>query len=185
MTPWCTRLLAELDAADARAIAVARDLTADQINWRAHPGEWSIGQCLDHLAIGNELYMPAIENAIAGGSPAPVQEITPGWFARWFIRSYIAPSAQTKRAKAPSKIVPAATVAPSVLDRFLASNRQARDVIRRAQDLDVNRIRFRNPFIPVIRFTVGAGFEITAKHEARHLLQAERVRPSMQLLTPR
>jgi hypothetical protein len=31
-------------------------------------------------------------------------------------------------------------------------------------------------FIPVIRFTVGTGFEVTSKHESRHLLQAERVR---------
>ena len=182
---WSARLLSELEAADARAIAVARGLTAEQINWRAQPGEWSVGQCLEHLAIANEIYLPPLEQAIANRAPGPVEEITPGWFARWFIRSYIAPSAQTKRAKAPSKIAPAATVDPSVLERFLASNRRVRDVVGRARDLDVNRIRFRNPFIPVIHFTVGTGFEITAKHEARHLLQAERIREAMIRATTR
>jgi hypothetical protein len=176
---WSARLLSELDAADARAIAVARGLTAEQINWRAQPGEWSIGQCLEHLAVANELYLPPIQKAIEGQPSAPVDEITPGWFARWFIRNYIAPSAQTRRAKAPSKIVPSATVSPAVLDRFLATNRQVREVVHRARDLDVNRARFANPFVPVIRFTVGTGLEITAKHEARHLLQAERIRSAM------
>jgi hypothetical protein len=38
--------------------------------------------------------------------------------------------------------------------------------------------RFKNPFIPVLRFTVGTGLEILAKHERRHLLQAERIRDS-------
>jgi hypothetical protein len=43
----------------------------------------------------------------------------------------------------------------------------------------VNRIRYRNPFIPLLRFTVGAGLEIIAKHASRHLLQAEGVRQNM------
>jgi hypothetical protein len=37
---------------------------------------------------------------------------------------------------------------------------------------------FRNPFVPLIRFTVGTGLEILSKHERRHLLQAERIRES-------
>jgi hypothetical protein len=45
---------------------------------------------------------------------------------------------------------------------------------------DVNRIRFRNPFIPVLRFTVGTGLEILSNHQRRHLLQAERVRESLE-----
>jgi hypothetical protein len=40
------------------------------------------------------------------------------------------------------------------------------------------KYNFRNPFVPVIRFTVGTGLEILSKHERRHLLQAERVRES-------
>jgi len=43
---------------------------------------------------------------------------------------------------------------------------------------DVNRIRFKNPFVPLIRFTVGTGLEIVSQHESRHLLQAERIRES-------
>jgi hypothetical protein len=63
-----------------------------------------------------------------------------------------------------------------VLAAFLRSNQAARDLVRRAAGYDVNAIRFRNPFLPLLRFTVGTGLEITAKHESRHLLQAERVR---------
>jgi hypothetical protein len=42
----------------------------------------------------------------------------------------------------------------------------------------VNRIRFWNPFVLGLRFTVGTGFQIIASHGRRHLLQAERVRDS-------
>jgi len=50
-----------------------------------------------------------------------------------------------------------------------------REIMVRARAKNVNRIRFWNPFIPGIRFTVGTGFQITVGHERRHLLQAERV----------
>jgi len=66
-----------------------------------------------------------------------------------------------------------------VLQRFLRSNEAARELVRSASDCDVNRIRFKNPFIPVLRFTAGTGFMILSKHQRRHLLQAERVKNSL------
>jgi hypothetical protein len=174
---WTTRLIAELTACDARAEAVARSLTREQINWKPRPDAWGIGQCLEHLAAGNELYLEAIEAALTRNlNTGPVEEVAPGAFSRWFIRAYIEPSAQTKRATAPAKIRPPADVDAGILDRFLRSNERARALMRRASDYDVNRVRFRNPFIPVIRFTVGTGFVILPAHQRRHLLQAERVR---------
>jgi hypothetical protein len=77
------------------------------------------------------------------------------------------------RLPAPRKIAPAQRIDPCVLDLFLRSN----DVVRRrAGAYDINRIRFRNPFIPLLRFTVGTGLEIVWRHQRRHLLQAEGIK---------
>jgi hypothetical protein len=175
---WSARLINELDAADQHAKELVSPLTVKQLNWQSVGGAWSVGQCLEHLCIANELYVPAISAALAGKSAASVQEITPGWLSRWFSRSYIEPSPRTKRAAAPKKIVPGPRVELSVLDRFLSSNQAVREVVRRAGAHNVNRIRFKNPFIPAIRFTVGTGLQIICSHERRHLLQAERVQGS-------
>jgi hypothetical protein len=173
---WSRQLIAELQASDQRAIALARGLTVEQLNWKPQPDTWSVGQCLEHLCIAGEVYIPPIASALANQPHSPVETITPGWFGAWFIRSYIAPSPHTKKAPAPRKIRPVlGTVEPAVLDRFLAMNREVRALIERAGPHDVNRIRFANPFVWIIRFTVGTGFEIISKHEQRHLLQAERV----------
>jgi len=181
LAPWASRLLDEFDQADERAAAIANSLTEEQLNWRRSPGEWSVGQCLDHLAVGNELYLrPMIEalntRSARGG---PVLDIVPGWFGRWFIRTYIEPSETTKRARAPRKIVPSSRVDRSVLDRFVRSNTDLRAVVRRASDYDVNRVRFTNPFVPLIRFTIGTGLVLLSAHERRHLLQADRVKSAM------
>lgn len=175
---WSSRLIGELDESDGRAKLLVSQLTVEQLNWRALPGSWSIGQCIEHLCIMNETYLAAISPALEREPEGSVQEITPGWFGRWFLRSYVEPSPQTKRAPAPKKIVPRPQVELSVLDRFLASNQAARNLIRHAAAYNVNRIRFKNPLIGVIRFTVGTGLQIVCSHERRHLLQAERVKQS-------
>jgi hypothetical protein len=175
---WSDRLISELDAADQTANEVAMGLNAEQLNWQPAPGVWSVGQCLEHLCITNEAYLPAISCSLSGKPISAVQDIKPGWFGRWFISSYVEPSARTKHVRAPKKLVPSMQVKSSVLKRFLLTNEAVREIVRHASGYDVNRIRFRNPLIPGIRFTIGTGLEIVSKHERRHLLQAERTRRS-------
>ena len=175
-TSWARRLISELDAADQRARELANGLTPLQLNWKPSQDVWSVGQCLEHLRVANEVYLPAMAASLAARRRGAVKDITPGWFGRWFIRNYIEPSSKSRRARAPRKITPGVRVDPHILDLFLASNQTARELVRLANDYDVNRIRFTNPFIPLLRFTVGTGLEIVSRHQRRHLLQAERVR---------
>lgn len=175
---WSTRLISEIDTLDQKVDALTAGLTVEQLNWQAAPGTWTVGQCLEHLCLFSEVYLPAISAALMDEPASTVQEIKLGWFARWFTRNFVDPSPASKRAPAPKKIVPGSRVDLSVIDRFRRSNRDARELIRRAGKYDINRVRFVNPFVPIVRFTVGAGLHITCGHERRHLLQAERVKLS-------
>src|SRR5688572_16060680 len=131
---WHVRLLAELDAADSRAVILARGLSHAQLNWKPRPDAWSVGQCLEHLCLSNEVYVEPIVTALQRHRAAgPVDEITPGWFSRWSIRNYIEPTTQKKPTRAPSKAVPIALhIESSILDRFLTSNQRARDLMKLA-----------------------------------------------------
>lgn len=173
---WSLRLAFELSANDQTAGYLAANLTDEQLNWQPAAGSWSVGQCLEHLCLMNEVYPPAISAALKEKPDSAVEQITPGWFGRWFIRNFADPSPSSKRVRAPSKIRPVGHVDLSVLERFLSGNKSCRQLILQARSKNVNRIRFWNPFIPGLRFTVGTGLEIIASHQRRHLLQAERVR---------
>jgi hypothetical protein len=175
---WSIRLTTDLGANDQTARNLVDGFTDEQLNWQPAPGSWSVGQCLEHLCATNESYLPPISAALREKPRSPVEQITPGWFGGWFIRSFVEPSPNSKRASAPGKIRPGPRTDLSVLDRFLSANQACRDLILRARGNDVNRIRFWNPFLPGLRFTVGTGLEIIVCHERRHLLQAKRVKDS-------
>jgi DinB superfamily len=168
--------MAEIDAVDRRVRGVTAGLDAVGLNWQPAPDSWSIGQCLEHLRLANEVYLPSIAAALEGQPRGPVEYVAPGWFSRWFMRNYIEPPTRKRRVNAPGKIVPASRIEPSVAEAFLASNETLRELIWRASEYDVNRTRFKNPFVGAIRFTVGTGLEIVCRHQVRHVRQAERVR---------
>src|SRR5215469_5940686 len=157
---WHVRLVEDLNGSDEAARKLVKQLSEEQLNWQPAPGSWSVGQCLEHLCITNDAYLPAIVAALRDKPDAPVEQIVPGWFGGWFIRNFVEPSPQSKRAAAPAKIRPTARVGLNVLDRFLSGNQECRKVIGDARRKDVNRARFWNPFVKGIRFTVGTGLEI-------------------------
>ena len=184
MPTWPARVIDGLNDADRRASALARGLSVEQLNWQPSPHQWSIGQCLDHLLVSNEVYLPPISRALDGGRSSPVDEIMPGLVGRLFIRSFIEPSTQRLRGRAPRKIKPGTQIAPDILDRFLRSNDLVRALVRRASAHDVNRIRFVNPFVPLVRFNVATGIEVVWRHQHRHLGQAERVQTDQGISGP-
>jgi hypothetical protein len=48
--------------------------------------------------------------------------------------------------------------------------------LRKYCDLDLVGVRFANPFIRGVRFSLATGLHVIAAHERRHLWQAWRVR---------
>jgi rhodanese-related sulfurtransferase len=79
--------------------------------------------------------------------------------------------------KAPKKIVPRASPALSdAAAQFLASQDDVRAFLKTYADVDLAGVRFTNPFIRGVRFSLATGLHVIAAHERRHLWQAWNVR---------
>jgi hypothetical protein len=170
---------AALQSSERDALELAAPLTSEQFHWQPDGGRaWSVAHCLDHLALAGLTYIgamnAAVERALARGAPPRHDPLRPGWFGRWFIRQMEPPP--KRRLKAPGKIVPSAKgTKAEIIKRFIESQHTLRHHLAEWDDLDLNRIRFQNPYVPVLRYQVGAGFLILAAHNRRHVWQARRV----------
>jgi hypothetical protein len=147
-------------------------------HWRPDGRTWSVGQCLDHLAVANRVYLEAFARGTAAASPVPREgPIAPSLMGRFFIHSLEPPVRKRFRMRAPAKIVPG-PVRPSaeVLAAFAASLEAAcRFAVAHAEH-DLNRLTFPNPFIRGVRMGVGTGLLVMTAHNRRHLWQARNVR---------
>jgi len=175
--PHLTTILDDLDKSDEAARRLAGGLSDAQVNWQPGETAWSIAQCLDHLGRANTVYAAALHQAVKESRAKKETHppaIRPGWLGRLFI-GYFEPPPR-KKLRAPKKIVPASRMGcREVLESFLRSQEDVRAVIRDGAELDLNRIRFHNPFIGLLRFTVGTGLLVITAHNRRHLWQAGRI----------
>lgn len=169
-----------LAAAERDARALVAGLTESRGAWRAAAGSWSVAECLDHLGTANRVYLdamqPSADRARSDGRQrrGPAR---PGLLGGWFV-NYLEPPVKARlKSKAPRLIRP--RTAPSLNDAFVAfltSHDDVRAFLRAHADIDLTGVRFPNPFIPGVRFSLATGLHVIAAHERRHLWQAWRVR---------
>ena len=174
-------VLNELDRTDQQARQLVSDLSEAQLNWQPGAGAWSVAQCLGHLGQMNSVLTAALRSAVGQAnkdSVMPRQPIQPGWFGRWFIQQMEPPP--RRKMKTPRQGVPEAHKSgEEILRAFIAAHDELRSLIHEARDMDLNRIRFRNPFIGLLRYTVGTALLVIGAHDRRHLGQAGQVCAAM------
>lgn len=171
------QLLDKIQAIENRADELCAALDDRSFSWSPEPGRWSVGECLEHLNLTAQAFLPLLDRAIDDGVPArdPAAAIRPGLLGRGFI--YILEPPAKGRVKAPKSVRPPRELSmTTVKTRFTDAHQELADRIRRAGSIELNRTKMRHPAIPVVRFSVGEIFEIVLAHERRHLWQAEKVR---------
>jgi hypothetical protein len=170
----------QLDKVDQDAGALFAGLTEERGAWRPDPESWSVAECLDHLAMGNRVYLRAMGEPAARARREGRRRTgpaRPGFVGRWFVRWLEPPVNPRLKGKAPKTIKPRAS--PPLADAyasFTASQDEVRAFLRAHADLDLASVRFPNPFIRGVRFSLATGLHVIPAHERRHLWQAWRVR---------
>ncbi|HEY2914977.1 MAG TPA: DinB family protein [Candidatus Angelobacter sp.] len=174
-------VLNEFDRTDEEARQLVSKLSEAELNWHSSPTAWSVAECLAHLGQMNSVLTAALRTAVRQAnkkSVMPRKPIQPGWFGRWFIKQMEPPP--LRKMKTPRQGIPEANKSgEEILRAFIAAHDELRSLIHETRDLDLNRIRFRNPFIGVLRYSVGTALLVIGAHDRRHLWQARQVCAAM------
>ena len=169
---------ARLDASDREARTLIAELDDDRFNWRPAERSWSVAQCLDHLNVANRVYLEPLRTALERArqrNAARRGPVRPGILERWFVASLEPPP--RRRLPRPRKITPAERKSRAeVGEEWERIQAEIRELLRAAAPWDLNATRFVNPFIPLLRFSVGTGFLVIDAHDRRHVWQAQQVR---------
>ncbi len=161
-----------------QAAALLRGLSDTQYNWQPAPGRWSMAQCLAHIVITDDIYVPVLETCIADArkkgmlGDGPFQH---GRLGNWFVRSMDAPA--KKRFKNPKSVTPPPEqpLAKGLAD-FNAIHDRVLQLVHQANGVDLGRAKFRSPFLKLLKFSLGQGIAVMLSHARRHLWQAGEVR---------
>lgn len=162
-----------------RAQTLLGTLTHAQFNWKPGKNRWSVGECIYHLNVISEAYLPVLRDAIASAGRGMSGPFSYGWLSRKFIAA-VTPGTKAV-STAGSMKPPRAESSHSSLDN--GSTAAAFDelmgeyvrLVREADGVDLARVKVRSPFMWFLRLPVGAFLEALGLHALRHLDQARRV----------
>jgi len=176
------RIVDDILAIERRADEIAAPLSEEQFQWQPDGGRrWSVAQCLDHLAVGAEVYVatirPVVDEARRRGVPRR-GPATPGFFGRKFVNSLEPPVKM--RGKAPNKILPRPKrTRAEIMMSFHDAHAAFRRLIEESGELDTNAVTFSNPFLTFVKMRLSTAFHVIPAHGRRHLWQAENVVASL------
>lgn len=171
--------LRELDAIEAGARNLTDRLSEAQFTWRPGAGRWSVGECLDHLAITTGLVAAKVRTALDQGRMEGKRGEPPyrfGLVGGWFVRAMEKPG--KRGMPAPENFVPPSGGAKTaVLGRFFAAQKEFRDALESAPGLPLDKLRAASTAKGAgwLTLNIAAWLASTLAHQRRHLGQAKRV----------
>ncbi|WP_421830623.1 DinB family protein [Larkinella sp.] len=156
-------------------------LSVDELNRQPAPDRWSIAQCLEHLNSYGHYYLPQLETAVLKGetgSIRPTSTFRSGWLGNYFANS-MRPKTDGSIAlkmKAVKEHTPVSDLnASAVLAVFLEQQHALLELLERAKQVNIQKLRIPISIARFIRLSVGDTFRFLIAHEQRHVLQARRV----------
>jgi hypothetical protein len=157
------------------------DLPRELAGRRPDPTSWSVAECLAHLTLTTDAYVPAIREALADGrrqnllsSRQSFRMELPARLLAWWLE----PPYRLK-SRTPAAFVPASSDPTEALPEFLQRQQRLFPLLAEANGLAIDRLRIASPFARQIRYSVYSAFRLIAVHQRRHLWQAEQVARSV------
>ncbi len=158
-------------------------LSIKETTWQAAPNQWSVLQCLEHLNLVSKHYITEMQKKVDG---AIEQGITSNqYFKRGFIGKRMTKSMKPKENGAipnpvqtfknfnPINLPPIEDV-QAVLDQFAQDQQVFLEVLEKAAMVDLNKVKITS-LLRFLKLKLGDAIEFYLAHEARHMLQAQRV----------
>jgi hypothetical protein len=181
MNAQLAAVLEDFDAASRRLDSLVESFPSEAWTTRPDPSSWSAAECVAHLNLSAEAYLPRMEEALArarplDGSARVRYRADP---LGWLVSRVVGPlprigGRRRGGVKTPAAFVPGGEgTRDEILSRFRSLQERQTAVVQASEGRAVDRVKVRSPFIEALRFNLYSTFLILSRHQHRHLQQAE------------
>lgn len=167
----------EFDDAQAWAHRLVDGLSETDWLRRSDPNRWSVGEQILHLNLTSRAYLPRLR---AGLSEARERGLrSQGRYRRDFMGWFLAKGAEPPvrmKVKTTAPFIPK-DLQPKLeaMRDFDAFQDDLRAVVREAEGLAIDKVKFISPFDPRIKYNLYSALRVTAAHQRHHLWLGDRV----------
>ncbi len=159
------------------AVEQLKTVPEKELNRKENPGSWSVLECIEHLNLYGDFYLPEIRRRIAEGvSAGPAPEFKSGLLGNYFAVSMLPKEGTLNKMKTFKDKDPAgSSLNKEVLRRFTDQQKEMLDLLNMARKVNLTRVKTAISISWLLKLRLGDTFRVVIYHNQRHILQAERV----------
>lgn len=181
MHPQLEAIVASFESADTRLHRLADRLPDARWTSRPGPNHWSAAECIEHLSLTSNAYIPLFRRALESAASKP-RNATRHYrrdFLGWLFSAMVGPmprlgKTRLGKVKTTPDFVPQAKVdraeAVAEFDRLQS---ELIGLTGQADGFPLEEMMIVSPFGGKIRYNFYAALRILPRHQERHLAQAE------------
>ena len=175
-----TELVKGFESAQLRLEKLADSIPEAAWEERTEHDKWSVAECVAHLNLTSEAYIPRIQAALS--EARAMKKTTPKEFKRdfagWFFAMMVGPLPMLGKMRigkvktAPDFVPKGAHPKASTLATFKRDQDQLIALVKDADGLPIDEVKIKSPFGEKISYNCYSALVILDRHEHRHLDQA-------------
>lgn len=176
------QLIADLMALTQKhrtAISALKDKTDRELTWRNTDASWNVLECLEHLNLYGNFYLPEIERRINATITKPDALFKSGWLGNYFANS-MWPKERLNKMKTFKNMNPIhRNLDRSAVNIFLEQQTRMLELLEQARTVSLNKVKTSISISTLIKLKLGDTFRIVIYHNERHLQQIGRILQEM------
>ena len=149
------------------------------LTWKANQTSWSILECLEHLNLYGDFYLPQIENQLKSSNFKADPVFKSGILGNYFAKSMLPKEKLNKMKTFKDKNPLNAKLDKTVIDKFINQQIELLDLLNQSRNVSLNKVKIQTSISRLIRLKLGDTFQFFINHIIRHLKQIERIETEM------
>ena len=148
-------------------------LTEKELNKKKNQVTWSVLECIEHLNLYGEFYIPEIEQKIEQSKTDPDQLFKSGVLGNYFAKSML-PSKKMRKIKTfKDKNPNGRKLNKRTLKRFLEQQKQILELLNKSRKVNLNKTKTAISISKLLKLKLGNTFRVLIYHNQRHIEQAK------------
>lgn len=170
-------LIADLTNRTKQILRGAQELktkSLKELNAKDSPDSWSALECIEHLNLYGDFYLPEIEMRIRESGYAPQKIFTSRLLGDYFAESMLPKKKMRKMKTFRDKDPAGSRLDKEVLTKFIEDQHTLLDLLKEAEKVSLNKTRTSISISKWLKLKLGDTLRILVYHNQRHLKQAKR-----------
>jgi len=158
-----------------------KKLSLNELTWKSNPNSWCILECLEHLNLYSEHYLPRIEEKINQSKYPNEENFISGFWGSYFTKSMLPKGKLNKMNTFKDKNPLHAKLDTSVIDSFIRHQEKTIELLEKSKKVSLNKVKVDLSITRLIKLKIGDLFQFLTDHVIRHLQQIDRVKKEIGL----